>query len=313
MFAVYSYIAPTVTEVGGLPESAVAGLPAGLRPRHGRRHLGGRPAGRLVGARARCSSVGARPGPAAARLRAAGAARLVDAARCLPDHRDRLGARRRPAAAADGRRRGGADPGRRDEPRLAQRRQRARRLARRPRHRRRLRLPRPGDRRRRRSLGSGFLVVVASAAACAGRSRADRDAGPPSAADPASDRVVRQQCAGMSAPTDRSPRRPSGGRDGRRPAARAVGHPADRRLVPLRQLPRRAAAVGGPPGGHQPFFFIADLHAITVEQDPKLLRERTLRAAAQLLAMGIDPDAVGDLRPEPDPRARPARPGCCSA
>ena len=40
---------------------------------------------------------------------------------------------------------------------------------------------------------------------------------------------------------------------------------------------------------HAPFFFIADLHAITVEQDPKLLRERTLRAAAQLLAMGIDP------------------------
>ena len=41
---------------------------------------------------------------------------------------------------------------------------------------------------------------------------------------------------------------------------------------------------------HEPFFFIADLHAITVEQDPKLLRERCLRAAAQLLAMGIDPD-----------------------
>src|ERR1044072_6945630 len=41
---------------------------------------------------------------------------------------------------------------------------------------------------------------------------------------------------------------------------------------------------------HQPFFFIADLHAITVEQDPAVLRERTLRAAAQLLAMGIDPD-----------------------
>jgi tryptophanyl-tRNA synthetase len=40
---------------------------------------------------------------------------------------------------------------------------------------------------------------------------------------------------------------------------------------------------------YQPFFFIADLHAITVEQDPKLLRERTLRAAAQLLAAGIDP------------------------
>lgn len=41
---------------------------------------------------------------------------------------------------------------------------------------------------------------------------------------------------------------------------------------------------------HQPFFFIADLHAITVEHDPKLLRRRTLVAAAQLIAMGIDPD-----------------------
>jgi tryptophanyl-tRNA synthetase len=41
---------------------------------------------------------------------------------------------------------------------------------------------------------------------------------------------------------------------------------------------------------HQPFFFIADLHAITVEQDPKVLRQRTLVAAAQLMAMGIDPE-----------------------
>ena len=41
---------------------------------------------------------------------------------------------------------------------------------------------------------------------------------------------------------------------------------------------------------YEPFFFIADMHAITVEQDPKQLRERVLRAAAQLLAMGIDPD-----------------------
>ncbi|GAA4113626.1 tryptophan--tRNA ligase [Nocardioides fonticola] len=41
---------------------------------------------------------------------------------------------------------------------------------------------------------------------------------------------------------------------------------------------------------HQPFFFIADLHAITVEQDPKVLRERCLRSAAQLIAMGIDPE-----------------------
>jgi tryptophanyl-tRNA synthetase len=40
---------------------------------------------------------------------------------------------------------------------------------------------------------------------------------------------------------------------------------------------------------YQPFFFVADMHAITVEQDPKLLRDRTHRAAAQLLAMGVDP------------------------
>ncbi len=41
---------------------------------------------------------------------------------------------------------------------------------------------------------------------------------------------------------------------------------------------------------HEPFFFIADMHSITVEQDPKVLRERFLRCAAQLLAMGIDPE-----------------------
>ncbi len=41
---------------------------------------------------------------------------------------------------------------------------------------------------------------------------------------------------------------------------------------------------------HEPFFFIADLHALTVEQDPKVLRERFVRCAAQLIAMGVDPD-----------------------
>jgi len=40
----------------------------------------------------------------------------------------------------------------------------------------------------------------------------------------------------------------------------------------------------------EPFFFIADLHAITVEHDPKKLRERTLVSAAQLVAAGIDPE-----------------------
>jgi tryptophanyl-tRNA synthetase len=41
---------------------------------------------------------------------------------------------------------------------------------------------------------------------------------------------------------------------------------------------------------HQAFYTIVDLHAITVEQDPAQLRQRTRIAAAQLLALGIDPD-----------------------
>jgi tryptophanyl-tRNA synthetase len=40
---------------------------------------------------------------------------------------------------------------------------------------------------------------------------------------------------------------------------------------------------------HEAFYCIVDLHAITVEHDPAVLRERTRRAAAQLLATGIDP------------------------
>ena len=41
---------------------------------------------------------------------------------------------------------------------------------------------------------------------------------------------------------------------------------------------------------HDAFYFIPDLHAITVEHDPKLLARRTRVAAAQLLALGLDPD-----------------------
>ena len=40
---------------------------------------------------------------------------------------------------------------------------------------------------------------------------------------------------------------------------------------------------------HECVYFIADMHAITVEQDPKQLKERTLISYAQLLALGIDP------------------------
>ncbi|OFU58898.1 MULTISPECIES: tryptophan--tRNA ligase [Corynebacterium] len=37
------------------------------------------------------------------------------------------------------------------------------------------------------------------------------------------------------------------------------------------------------------YYFIPDLHAITVQQNPKELRQRTIAGAAQLIALGIDP------------------------
>ncbi|KQS73470.1 tryptophan--tRNA ligase [Modestobacter sp. Leaf380] len=40
---------------------------------------------------------------------------------------------------------------------------------------------------------------------------------------------------------------------------------------------------------HDAFYCVVDLHAITVEQDPAVLRRRTLVSAAQLLALGVDP------------------------
>ncbi|MGH3414694.1 MAG: tryptophan--tRNA ligase [Marmoricola sp.] len=42
--------------------------------------------------------------------------------------------------------------------------------------------------------------------------------------------------------------------------------------------------------GHDAFYFVADLHALTVPQDPKELRERFVRCVAQLIASGIDPE-----------------------
>jgi tryptophanyl-tRNA synthetase len=41
---------------------------------------------------------------------------------------------------------------------------------------------------------------------------------------------------------------------------------------------------------HDAFYCVVDLHAITVPQDPELLRQRTRVAAAQLFAAGLDPD-----------------------
>ena len=60
---------------------------------------------------------------------------------------------------------------------------------------------------------------------------------------------------------------------------------------------------------HDTFYCVVDLHAITVEHDPKLLRERTRVSAAQLLALGIDPERCDAVRAEPRARARPARLG----
>ncbi len=41
---------------------------------------------------------------------------------------------------------------------------------------------------------------------------------------------------------------------------------------------------------HDTFYCVVDQHAITVEHDPQLLRQRTLVSFAQLLAVGLDPD-----------------------
>ena len=41
---------------------------------------------------------------------------------------------------------------------------------------------------------------------------------------------------------------------------------------------------------HDAFYCVVDQHAITVDHDPQLLRERTLSSFAQLLAVGLDPD-----------------------
>jgi tryptophanyl-tRNA synthetase len=40
--------------------------------------------------------------------------------------------------------------------------------------------------------------------------------------------------------------------------------------------------------GHETYYAIVDLHALTGDVDPKLLRARTLASAAQLIAVGIN-------------------------
>src|SRR5690242_953503 len=40
---------------------------------------------------------------------------------------------------------------------------------------------------------------------------------------------------------------------------------------------------------HDAFYFVADLHALTVAPDPEVLRQRTRITAAQFIAGGVDP------------------------
>ena len=42
--------------------------------------------------------------------------------------------------------------------------------------------------------------------------------------------------------------------------------------------------------GHDTFYCIVDLHALTIETEPTLMRKRTLASAAQLIALGISPE-----------------------
>ncbi len=52
---------------------------------------------------------------------------------------------------------------------------------------------------------------------------------------------------------------------------------------------REPRADGRSPNNHELIFCIVDLHAITVPQDPKTLREKNLELAALYIACGIDP------------------------
>ena len=60
---------------------------------------------------------------------------------------------------------------------------------------------------------------------------------------------------------------------------------------------------------HDAFYFVPDLHAITVEHDPATLADRTRNGVAQLLALGRRPRPLHGVRAEPRARAQPARLG----
>src|SRR2546423_11776829 len=43
---------------------------------------------------------------------------------------------------------------------------------------------------------------------------------------------------------------------------------------------------------HDVFYFVADLHSLTVDPEPAALRLRTRATAAQFLAAGVDPESA---------------------
>ena len=49
--------------------------------------------------------------------------------------------------------------------------------------------------------------------------------------------------------------------------------------------------------GHEAYYFIANLHALTTIRDPETMRQNTIDAASDLLAFGLDPDHAVLFRP----------------
>ena len=173
MFAMYSYIAPTVTEVTGLPASAVPVFllvfgASGLRrqPRRGPDGgLVGHPLGRHRHGRARGVAGAVRGGRAVCRARPH---------RPRPHLGARVGARHQPPAPphAGGRDRADARGG--EQPRGPQPRERARRVGRWRRHRRRVRLHRPVGRRVSASPRSAWASSASRSSSTAATTRTAR-------------------------------------------------------------------------------------------------------------------------------------------
>ena len=70
---------------------------------------------------------------------------------------------------------------------------------------------------------------------------------------------------------------------------RSEHDPADRRLY-ARQLPRALKNFVALQDDYECVYALADLHAITVRQEPAAFRKNTLSAYAMMLALGIDPE-----------------------